>query len=464
MGQNGAGKSTIVKLIAGALQPSSGCVNSGLGMTVAMAKQVMPLDHLHLTVREYFLKHANGNESGLESRIVSVLQEVKLTAPFDREVRSFSGGQQARLLLAAALINEPDILILDEPTNNLDMAGINDLTNFIQEYNDTCLVISHDEKFLNSFSDSVLYLDCYSKKVEQYDGDYMSVKQEIARRMERETSENARKEKLVKEKKAQANAFSQKGGNMRAVAKKMKAVAEEVENSIVEVKREDKHLLPFIIPTQGSDEIVGAGTCLLELTGIKCPPQPYEPHSTMIKPLALGGITIFKGFRLRLTGPNGCGKSTVLKSLMDPATRSKVCKIRDSKLRIGYYSQDFSGLNMDATVIDVLRKASLEKGHSEQYMRHVAANFFISGADLMRQTVGTLSEGQKGLLTFATLVLMEPGLLILDEPTNHINFRHIPAIAKALSTFEGGIIIVSHDKDFCKKVKVNQEYDLGTQL
>ena len=140
MGQNGAGKSTIVKLISGALQPNHGSVNSGMGMTVSMAKQVMAKECLGISVRDYFLKCLHGNESGLESRISKVLQQVNLQAPMDRKINTFSGGQQARLLLAAALITNPDILILDEPTNNLDFEGIDDLTQFIQNYDDTCLV------------------------------------------------------------------------------------------------------------------------------------------------------------------------------------------------------------------------------------------------------------------------------------------------------------------------------------
>jgi ATP-binding cassette subfamily F protein 3 len=464
MGQNGAGKSTIVKLISGALRPNAGSVNSSIGMTVSVAKQVMPKECMKLNVREYFLKYLNDNDSGLDGRINKVLQMVNLTAPLDREVCSFSGGQQARLLLAAALINNPDILILDEPTNNLDFEGINDLTQFIQEYNNTCMVISHDEQFLNSFSDSVLYLDCYSKKIEQYDGDYHSVKKEISRRISKEMAENSRKEKLANEKKAQANVFANKGGGMRSVAKKLRTEAENLNESIVDVKREDKSLRSFIIPMQATTELQGASTCMMELTGIKAPPAPYEPHSTSIRSLKLGPVTIHKGFRLRLVGPNGCGKTTVLRSLLDSRYQSKVCKIRDSNLRIGYYSQDFSELDASKTVIETLYAASMDRNHNEQYIRHVAANFFLTGSEMMKQKVGTLSEGQKALLAFASLVLMEPGLLILDEPTNHINFRHLPAIAKALASFEGGMIVVSHDKDFVSKVKVHKELNLCTDV
>jgi len=290
------------------------------------------------------------------------------------------------------------------------------------------------------------------------------VKKEISRRMRREMADNARKEKLMNEKKAQANVFSNKGGGMRSVAKKMRNEADKISDSIVEVKREDKSLRAFTIPMQATSELQGSSTSIMELIGIKAPPAAYEPHSTSIRALKLGPVTIHKGFHLRLIGPNGCGKTTVLKSLLDARYQSKVCKIRDSNLRIGYYSQDFSELDPAQTVLESLHSAAMVKGHAEQYIRHVAANFFLTGSDIMKQKVGTLSEGQKALLAFASLVLQEPGLLILDEPTNHINFRHLPAIAKALSTYEGGIILVSHDQDFVNKVKIHKELNLCTDV
>ena len=112
---------------------------------------------------------------GIDSRIAKVLTDVQLIAPYDRIIKSFSGGQQARLLLAAALILDADILLLDEPTNNLDSHGIDHLTQLIQQTDKTIVVISHDEEFLNSFSDSVLYLDVHSKKVESYDGKILCI-------------------------------------------------------------------------------------------------------------------------------------------------------------------------------------------------------------------------------------------------------------------------------------------------
>ena len=160
--------------------------------------------------------------------------------------------------------------------------------------------------------------------------------------------------------------------------------------------------------------------------------------------------------RLLITGPNGIGKSTLLRSLVF-GTQDGINIL--PQVIVGYYSQDFSTLNFDAKVFNSL-KNSLADGIDEQTMRSIAAGFLITG-DLMDNKIGELSEGQKGLLSFAQLVLRQPGLLILDEPTNHINFRHIPIIAEAINNYGGTIIMVSHMPDFIKAIKFNDELDLG---
>ena len=129
-----------------------------------------------------------------------------------------------------------------------------------------------------------------------------------------------------------------------------------------------------------------------------------------------------------------------------------------SGVKIGYYRQDFSNLDFDQTVYDCLLAAMDRK--IEEEMRSIAAGFLIT-SDLIKTKIGLLSEGQKGLVAFARLVIEKPGLLILDEPTNHINFRHIPVIAKALHDFEGAMIIVSHVSEFIKDIKIDETLDLG---
>ncbi len=165
-------------------------------------------------------------------------------------------------------------------------------------------------------------------------------------------------------------------------------------------------------------------------------------------------ISLNKKQHLLLTGPNGIGKSTLLESLANGT--AKGASITPC-IEVGYYRQDFSTLNFDDTVYDSL--LAVAKDTTEQNIRGTAAGFLITG-DVIHNTIGSLSEGQKGLVTFARLVLQEPGLLILDEPTNHMNFRHISVIAKALDAYEGAMILVSHVPEFVSQIRIDQILDL----
>src|SRR3989344_4790927 len=159
MGQNGAGKSTVFRLITGELSPEEGEVIIERGLSIATGRQVILRDQLEYSVLEFFERAFTEKIYNIEPKIKKVLEAVHLSAPLDRKLKTFSGGQQARLLLAQALIQDPDILLLDEPTNNLDKQGIAHLTKFLQAYKKTVIVISHEAAFLNSFTYGVLYLD-----------------------------------------------------------------------------------------------------------------------------------------------------------------------------------------------------------------------------------------------------------------------------------------------------------------
>jgi len=363
--------------------------------------------------------------------------------PLDKQIQAFSGGQQARLLLAAALIQNPDILLLDEPTNNLDTEGIFHLTTFLQNYKKTVIVISHDAEFLNSFTDWVLYLDVFTKNIEQFVGNYHDVVEQIKRKIEKDNMANARLKKEAQAKKDQANVFAHKGWKLRAVAKKMKEAAAEMEEEMVDNRKEDKTIKDFTIPLQ--DNI---GWVLLAIRSVHI----IRDDEVTVKPVE---VDLRKNDHLLLAGPNGIGKSTLLGKIVNGDEDGAVVS---EWVKIGYYRQDFSNLDFNQTVYDCLTEA-LDQPMTEQAMRSAAAGFLINW-DVMKATIGSLSEGQKGLVAFCRLMFLKPGILILDEPTNHINFRHIPVIAKALDAFEGGMILVSHVNEFVWQIRIDQYLDL----
>jgi ATP-binding cassette subfamily F protein 3 len=221
---------------------------------------------------------------------------------------------------------------------------------------------------------------------------------------------------------------------------------DELEEDIPEDRREDRTIRQFAIPPQ--PELTGK---IIEIDAVSI----VKNHKASQKKLA-HPITLKKGERLRLEGPNGIGKTTLLEAI---ATGKAKGVVIEPGTKIGYYRQDFSTLDFDDTVWHALADA-MKEGDEEKLRSHAAG--FLLDAEILRAKIGMLSEGQKGLVAFAKLSLEFPGLLILDEPTNHINFRHIPVIAKALDRYEGAMILVSHVPDFVKQIRIDHTLDLGS--
>jgi ATP-binding cassette subfamily F protein 3 len=185
-------------------------------------------------------------------------------------------------------------------------------------------------------------------------------------------------------------------------------------------------------------------------------PKTHKPISHKAK------LALRRNQHLLLTGPNGSGKSTLLEALASGPRQGEASKSKGAVImpgiKVGYYRQDFSTLNFDDVVYDAL--ASVMDKPVDETIRATAAGFLIN-SELLRSKIGSLSEGQKGLVAFAQLVLQRPTLLLLDEPTNHINFRHIPVIAEALDKYTGAMILVSHVPDFVSKIRIDETLDLA---
>ena len=475
MWQNGAGKSTIFKMITWELKQDSWKISIEDWKTIAIAKQVIAPEQMELTIKEFFEKAFDEKDYQLDKKIKEVLAVVNFDAPMDKKIKDYSGWQQARLLLAYALIQHPDILLLDEPTNNLDANGINDLIIFLFEYDKTVVVISHDADFLNMFTDGVLYLNKDRLKVEQYRWDYYDVVEQIQAQIEKEQKQNARAQKKIEDAKEKINFFANKWWKMRKLAKKMRTEVEEAEENRVDVRKDDKTIWNFKIEFENFiGPIITINTVWLM--------SPEHKVVTYKLPLI-----IKKNQKYILEWPNWIGKSTLLKRLMmihkhkheimreynekieknnedlfikepDTTHPEEWEAMVHNNVRVGYYSQDFATLDPNMQVRDALVDASV--WFIDQDIYRVASQFMLTWA-LLKSNIWSLSEWQKGLLCYAQFVLKKPHLLILDEPTNHINFRHLPVIAKALNDYQWAILMVSHDIWFTAQLEGIESIDLS---
>ena len=227
------------------------------------------------------------------------------------------------------------------------------------------------------------------------------------------------------------------------VAKRMRDKVDDFEENLVDVRKEDKTIRPFTIPTHDDVPLE-----VLKLSSFKVI-KNHVPKDIACE------IVWKRGQHIHLIGPNGIGKTTLLESLASGHAKGESVALG---VKIGYYRQDFSNLDFDKTVLETLLDVMDKK--IEEDMRSIAAGFLLTG-EIIKTRIGLLSEGQKGLVAFARLVLMKPGLLILDEPTNHINFRHIPVIAKALHDYQGTMLLVSHVPDFVEQIRIDETLDLA---
>lgn len=351
-----------------------------------------------------------------------------------RPTSSFSGGWRMRLALARALFCKPDLLMLDEPSNMLDLNAIAWLENYLVEHwQGTLVVVSHDRAFLDQVATDIVHM--HSQRLDYYKGNFT---QFYETREERRKNQQREYEASMA-KRAHLQAFIDRWRYNANRASQAQARIKELEKMPVIEAPESEDQVKFRLP-----DTEKLSPPLLQLDNVTF---GYSRDNILLRDV---NFDVSQDSRIAIVGPNGCGKSTMMKLLMGELTPLKGDQRRNNKLRVGFFSQHHID-QLDLSVSPVAFLAAKFPGKSaEEYRSHLGA-FGITGTTGLQQ-IATLSGGQKSRVAFAQLSLMRPHVLLLDEPTNHLDLEGLDALMDAINRWNGGVIAISHDQTFVNRV------------
>ena len=354
----------------------------------------------------------------------------------DAPVNSFSGGWRMRLQLARALMCPTDALLLDEPTNHLDLDALVWLESWLKRYAGTLIVISHDREFLDAVTRVTLHVE--AGRVERYTGNYTAFEEARAERMSQAQSAFERQRDRI----AHLSRFIER---FRAKASK----AKQAQSRVKALERMEK-LAPVLTASDFQFEFREPQSLpnpMLALRDVAC---GYGQ-----KPIVQGiSRTVMAGQRIGILGANGQGKSTLVKTIARSVPSMGGTLTEGRGLAIGYFAQqEMDLLQADDTPLQMMTRLTRQAGPQarEQDLRNFLGQFSFGG-EMVHQTVGTLSGGERARLVLASIVWQKPNLLLLDEPTNHLDLNTREALSMALNEFEGTVMLVSHDRALLREV------------
>ncbi|CAN5153739.1 ABC-F family ATP-binding cassette domain-containing protein [soil metagenome] len=429
VGPNGAGKSTLFKLLMNEDQVTDGKLEL-IGKVGYVPQEIKhdPILEGATDIRTYIDPELKKEDWEL----MVMLHSLEVNADLEIKPSILSGGQRTKLALLRAILAEPDILLLDEPTNFLDIEGKKWIMEFLSEYPNTLIVISHDINLLDNHIDKVLAINPYTKKIEEYRGNYSkyvklkgNADEALKKRVENDSKEIARMKRSLQ---TMARMSSEKGARARA---NVQTRIDRIKDALPELPPEIRNI-KFILP-----EPIRTSEIPLSARNISIS-FGETPILTDVS------LSILRGERIALYGPNGAGKSTFIKILMGRLQPDTGEIIRDEALHIGYYSQEFETFDFSKTIMETVEeKCQLPLTQ----VRPILSKFnFLR--ERVYQTVGSLSGGEKTRLSIALLMLQNYNLLILDEPTTYLDMQSQKVILEALKSYKGSMLFVSHTEEF----------------
>ena len=472
VGKNGAGKSTVMKLITGEQQPTSGSVDKPSGIRIGYLPQIMEhhkgvsvmeevlsvFDYIHemeaeLEVLSAKLAEREDYESGeyaalidrmntindrlsLESgesprtRALKVLKGLGFKEEeLDRNTETFSQGWNMRMELAKILLGEPDVLLLDEPTNHLDIESIQWFEDYLKAFRGSVLLVSHDRKFLDNVTGRTV--EIMLGHINDYKVPYSKYVELRAERLAQQTAAYENQQRMIEKTEDFINRFRYKPTKSNQVQSRIKALEkldrieiDQTENSRINIK---------FPPAQRSGDIVFKGTDL----------TVGYPGKIVFRDAQ---IEIKRGEKVALVGRNGEGKTTLMRVITGELTPIEGEAKIGHNVKTGYYAQNQEDiLDGSITVFDTLDKVAV--GEIRTKLRDILGAFLFKGEDIDKK-VSVLSGGERARLGMARLMLSPYNVLALDEPTNHMDILSKDRLKQALKSFDGTLIVVSHDRDF----------------
>jgi ATP-binding cassette subfamily F protein 3 len=465
VGRNGAGKSSLFALLAGRLQADAGELQMPPRWQLAEVAQEMPgtaegatdfvlqgdlplqraqaslaeaeaagdghaIAQAHLALEEAHAFDARARAQALLLGLGFRIEQL------DAAVNSFSGGWRMRLQLARALMCPAELLLLDEPTNHLDLDALVWLESWLERFEGTLVVISHDREFLDAVCKVIVHLD--EARLVRYTGNYSAFEEMRAERLAQAQTAYVRQQEKIAHLQRFIDRFKAKATKARQAQSRVKALArmEKIAPVLTASDFEFEFREPQSLPNP-----------MLVLDGLAC---GYGDH------VIVRGImrSVLAGQRIGILGANGQGKSTLVKTIARvlPPLGGRITEGKG--LQIGYFAQqELDVLRLDEGPLQHLVRLARDQGPAarEQELRDFLGGFRFAG-EMVHQAVGSLSGGEKARLVLAMLVWQRPNLLLLDEPTNHLDLDTRQALSIALNEFEGTVMLVSHDRALLREV------------